>query len=42
VKAGPQPNIRGGVKHVATPRHFLEIDHFAYKTQVNKLLAGLR
>jgi hypothetical protein len=41
-KAGPQPNIRGGVKHVATPRHFLEIDHFAYKTQVKKLLAELR
>lgn len=39
IKAGKQPDIRGGVKHVATERHFLEISHNAYRRQVEKLLA---
>ncbi len=39
IKAGKQPDLRGGVRHVATERHFLEISHDAYRRQVKSLLA---
>lgn len=41
VKAGEQPDMRGGVKHLNTNRHFLEIDHAAYERTVKKLIKQL-
>jgi cation diffusion facilitator CzcD-associated flavoprotein CzcO len=38
VKAGPQPDLRGGRKHLNTARHFLEIDHFGYTSHLKKLI----
>jgi hypothetical protein len=38
VKAGPQPDLRGGRKHLSTARHFLEIDHFGYTSHLKKLI----
>ncbi len=41
LKAGSQPNITGGVKHVSSGRHFLEIAHFDYKRALLKLRDGV-
>jgi cation diffusion facilitator CzcD-associated flavoprotein CzcO len=41
VKAGPQPDVRGGIKHMDTPRHTLEVEHFSYSNQLKKLAAAL-
>lgn len=38
IKAGPQPDIRGGTRHIDSPRHFLEIDHHAYRKAIQRLL----
>jgi hypothetical protein len=38
IKAGSQPDIRGGVRHIDTLRHYLEIDHHAYRKAIRKLL----
>ena len=37
-KTGTQPNIRGGIRHLDTSRHFLEIDHYTYQKEIEKLL----
>lgn len=37
MKAGAQPDIRGGVKHLNSARHYLEIAHFPYKQVLLKL-----
>ncbi len=42
IKAGEQPDIRGGVKHLQTQRHFLEINHAVYERQLNKLIRDMR
>lgn len=41
IKAGSPPDIRGGVKHVDSNRHFLEINHAVYERQVQKLIRQL-
>jgi len=41
LKRGPQPNIRGGAKHLATPRHYLEIDHASYRRLIKRIIAQL-
>lgn len=41
LKAGAQPNITGGVRHVNSARHYLEIAHFPYKQQMLKLRDGV-
>ena len=41
VKAGPSPEMRGGVQHVESPRHYLEIDHWVYRKAIQKLLKSL-
>jgi hypothetical protein len=38
LKAGPQPDIRGGRHHIDSPRHFLEVDHYAYRQAIRRLL----
>src|SRR5690606_31704562 len=38
IKAGPSPDIRGGRRHIHSPRHFLEVDHHAYRRAMRKLL----
>lgn len=38
IKAGPMPDSRGGVTHVDSPRHYLEIDHFVYRREIKRLL----
>lgn len=38
IKAGPSPDIRGGRQHIHSPRHFLEVDHHAYRQAMRKLL----
>jgi hypothetical protein len=38
IKAGPQPDIRGGRHHINSPRHFLEVDHHAYRREIRKVL----
>lgn len=40
-KAGPQPDIRGGTRHINSPRHFLEVDHGAYTGALRRLLRQL-
>ena len=37
-KSGPQPDLRGGVKHLETARHTYEINHLAYEAQLCKNL----
>jgi cation diffusion facilitator CzcD-associated flavoprotein CzcO len=37
-KSGPQPNLRGGIKHLDTARHAYEINHLAYEHQLRKNL----
>lgn len=41
MKAGASPDIRGGVKHVNTQRHFLEIDHAVYERHLKMLMKQL-
>lgn len=41
LKATHQPDLRGGVKHLGTARHFLEINHYSYQQQVKKLIRSL-
>lgn len=41
IKAGRQPDIRGGVRHLDSPRHLLEIDHQAYRRAIKRLLKQL-
>jgi hypothetical protein len=41
IKAGPAPDIRGGVQHIDSPRHDYEIDHWAYRREIRKLLKRL-
>lgn len=38
IKAGPQPDMRGGVRHLMTDRHFLEINHYSYKRLITRLI----
>lgn len=37
MKAGPQPDIRGGRQHIDSPRHFLEVDHHAYRRAIRRV-----
>ena len=41
IKAGPQPDIRGGVHHIDSTRHILEIDHISYRKALYNLLKYL-
>jgi cation diffusion facilitator CzcD-associated flavoprotein CzcO len=41
IKAGPAPDIRGGRK-LQTDRHYLEVDHFRYKTVLRRYIKSLR
>lgn len=41
IKAGPQPDIRGGIHHVTSQRHILEIDHVSYRKALENLLKYL-
>ena len=38
IKAGPQPDMHGGLKYVESQRHFLEIDHVSYRKALKSLL----
>jgi cation diffusion facilitator CzcD-associated flavoprotein CzcO len=42
IKAGPEPAIRGGIHHIDSPRHFLEINHITYRQHLKKLLKLLK
>lgn len=42
LKAGPQPDVRGGTKHVNSQRHHVEIDHWVYKKYLGRILKLLR
>jgi len=39
--AGSQTRARGGIRHLDTPRHALEVEHFAYRRQLQRLIDGL-
>lgn len=39
LKAGPQPDLRGGTKHLRTERHYLEIEHYSYGQRLKRLIA---
>ncbi len=39
LKAGPQPDLSGGVRYIDSYRHFAEVDHTTYRKVLN---AGLR
>lgn len=42
IKAGTQPDMRGGVRHLNTPRHYLEIQHFSYRNLLKRHISLLR
>ena len=38
---GSEARARGGIRHIDTPRHALEVEHFAYRRQMQRLIDGL-
>jgi cation diffusion facilitator CzcD-associated flavoprotein CzcO len=38
VKAGPQPDLSRGIKYLESTRHYLEVEHFSYRTDLKKLV----
>jgi hypothetical protein len=36
-----KPDLRGGIKHKNTSRHFLEIDHYTYLKRLKKFIQEL-
>lgn len=40
-KAGPNPDIRGGTRHVPSQRHHVEIDHFVYRRVIKRIIKEL-
>lgn len=41
LKRTARPNVRGGIRFLDSPRHRLEVEHFAYRRQLQKLIAKL-
>lgn len=42
LKAGPQPDLSGGVHYIETDRHFTEVDHTTYRKCLSRYLQLLR
>jgi hypothetical protein len=42
LKAAPSGDLRGGVKHLATERHFLEVEHASYSRRLRALGRALQ
>ena len=38
VKAGPNPDLGGGIRYVNSTRHYLEVEHFSYRQRLKKLI----
>lgn len=41
-KAGPSPAVHGGVRYLDTPRHAVEVEHYSYSRQLERLHKQLR
>ncbi len=41
IKAASPDEVRGGIAHLATERHFLEVEHFSYSRKLRALLRAL-
>ncbi len=39
LKSQPQTDLGNGIQYVRTPRHLLEVEHFSYRRQLQRLLA---
>jgi cation diffusion facilitator CzcD-associated flavoprotein CzcO len=38
LKSGPQPDLGHGIRYIPSPRHLLEVEHFAYRRRLQRLL----
>lgn len=38
-KANERPKLNGGIAHLASPRHRLEVEHFSFQRQLKRLIA---
>ncbi len=38
VKAGPNPDLGGGIRYLNSTRHYLEVEHFSYRQRLKRLI----